>query len=121
MSGHKDQRGNPITLDKLIEEVCEAVLTNIMALEAEGVSRERMKIIVGEDGGTVLVGEFLFQTPIEKKLSKADGLRLFDAFKGLLKKYDEGSLDEGCIKEIREKHNFPHKREVIRKQRGHMN
>jgi hypothetical protein len=121
MSNHKDQRGNPITVDKLIEEVCEAVLANVMALEVNGVSRERMKIIVGEDGGTVLVGEFLFQTPIEKKLSKADGLRLFEAFRELLKKYDEGNIDKGRIMEIQEKNNFTHKREVIRKKRDHLN
>jgi hypothetical protein len=46
---------------------------------------------------------------------------LFEAFRELLKKYDEGSLDKGRIMEIQEKNNFRHKPEVIRKKRDHLN
>jgi hypothetical protein len=55
MSNHKDQRGNSITLDKANRR---GLWGRSHELEANGVSRERMKIIVGEDGGIVLVGEF---------------------------------------------------------------
>ncbi|MDQ1257594.1 MAG: hypothetical protein QG656_2200 [Candidatus Hydrogenedentes bacterium] len=81
---HKDQDGRPINLEALLTRVSEAVLTSIMALEACGVPRDRMEIIVGEDGGTVIVGDMIFQTPIENKLTKEEGRRLFNVFKNLL-------------------------------------
>ena len=94
MKSHTDQQGKRISPDDLMVRVSEAILTHIMALEASGVSRDKMRIIVGEDGGTVVAGEFLFQTPIEKKLSKAEGVRLFEVFKQLLAEYDEGKLGQ---------------------------
>lgn len=100
MDKNKDQDGTPLDLDTLLTRVSEAVLTHIMALEACGVQRDRMEIFIGEDGGTIKAGQLLFQTPIENKLSKDEGLRFFEVFKDLLARYDEKALDEGYLAEV---------------------
>jgi len=121
MTKHKDQDGKLLDLDTLLMRVSEAILTHVMALEACGISRDRMEIVVGEDGGMVRAGELLFQTPIENKLTKAEGVRLFNVFKDLLKQYDDKALEESYLLEVKARNRYDHKCSVIRKRASKLN
>ena len=114
MSGYTDQRGNPITFDDLVVQVTEAVLANVIVLEEAGVPQGDIKMVVGRDGGTVVGGGAIFQTPLERPLSQEQGKALFDAFSALYSRYRQGHVDAGQLDRIRERHNVGSKVETVR-------
>ena len=114
MSGYTDQRGNPITFDELVAQVSEAVLANVIVLEEAGVPQRDIKMVVGRDGGTVVVGGAMFQTPLERQLSQEQGKALFEAFSELYARYRQGNVEAGQLDRIRERNNIDSKVETVR-------
>jgi hypothetical protein len=114
MSNFSDQRGNPINKEELFNLLSESILANLMAFDEAGISRKEVKMIVGPDGGTIIGGGAMFQTPVTKKLSDEDGRQLFDKYAGLLKQYDAGLLSAERISNIRSRNNVDKKVSVIR-------
>jgi hypothetical protein len=115
MNDFKDRQGNPISKEELFAQLSEAILANVMVFDVVNISRKEITMIVGTDGGTIIGGGAMFQTPVTKKLSEEDGRALFDTYAALLKQYDAGLLTTDKIKEIRERNNFEHKITSIQK------
>ena len=114
MTDYKDQHGNPISKEELFAQLSESILANLMVFDVAGISRKDVTMIVGVDGGTIIGGGAMFQTPVTKKLSEEDGKILFDRYADLLKQYDAGLLPANRITDIRKRSNFEHKLKSIR-------
>jgi len=113
-----DQQGNPVTLDELFESLGEAILANVIACEMAGIDRGNIRMVVGQDGGTVIGDGMVFQTPVTQRLSDEHGRQLFSTFARINGDYEAGRIPEEKLEEIRERHNVAHKIQAIRDARN---
>jgi hypothetical protein len=63
MAGYKDQHGRSISLDELIRQMSESILANLMVFELSGISRDKLKIIVGVTAARSSAGVLCFRRP----------------------------------------------------------
>src|SRR5690242_10084196 len=113
----RDQQGNPLSQEALLEQMSEAILANVLACEAAGIPRTEIQMVVGPDGGTVVGDGMVFQTPVSARLSEANGRLLFAAFEQLLAAYDNSQLAEERLTRIRTAHNVERKAQAIERAR----
>lgn len=117
--GHSgDEGGRPLPQEDLFDRLSEAILANVIACEASGILREKTKMVVGPDGGTVIGDGMVFQTPVTARLSEERGRLLFAAFEKLLAEYDANGLSAARLAGIRASHNVDHKVQAIRNARN---
>lgn len=114
MSGHTDQRGNPVSFNELVTQISESVLANVIALELAGVPRDEIKMVVGHDGGTVIGAGAMFQTPLVTPLSQEQGKVLRNEFSTLFLQYRRGALGADRLAQIRNRNNVDNKIDIIR-------
>ena len=114
MSDFHDQQGKSIDKDELFTLMSESILANLIALDEAGIKRKDVTTVVGQDGGTVIGGGAMFQTPVTKRLSDEDGHELFNKYAELQKQYDAGLLPKERVKDLRIRNNVSKKVEAIR-------
>ena len=112
---YTDQNGHKIPWEKFLGDISESILANLIAFHRAGIPQHDIKLVVGKDGGTVIGGGAVFQTPVTKKLTDAEGKELFNHFKFLLEKFEKKEIDEDRIHEICAKNRVDHKISVIKK------
>ena len=118
MSQWTDQKGNSITFEQMIDQVSESILANLIAFDRAGITRNTIDQIIGRDGGTLIGGGAMFQTPVSSKLSEEQGKQLFEAYRKLLEAYDRGEIAESVIADITTRNNTAKKVEIIRSSMG---
>ena len=118
MSEWTDQQGNPVTLDQLIDQIAESILANLIAFDRAGVPRGEIQQIIGSDGGTLIGGGAMFQTPVTKKLTPDQGKDLFDTYKRLLEAYDRGEIPDSVIFDLTKRNRTDHKTALIKQALG---
>ena len=117
-SSFGDQQGNPLTQDELFERLSESILANVIACELAGIPRGNIKMVVGQDGGTVMGDGMVFQTPVTQRLTDEHGRQLFNAFARINADYEAGRIPEEKLEEIRERNNVANKIQAIRDARN---
>jgi len=110
-----DQNGKPVTFDQFIDQLAESILANLIAFDRAGIPRGDVEQIIGKDGGTLLGGGAMFQTPVEQTMSDDQGRALFDAYGALLEAYDRGEIAESVIADITERNNTERKVDMLHK------
>ena len=113
MSNWKDQGGNPITFEQLVDQVSESILANLIALDRAGVKRGEVQQIIGKDGGTLVAKAGMFQTPLVPPLSQEQGRALFEAYRDLLGAYDRGEIAEAVVADLVQRNNVERKTQMI--------
>lgn len=111
---YTDQQGVAVPWEAFLGQLSESILANLIAFHRAGIKRDDIKIIVGRDGGTVIGGGAMFQTPVERKLSEEDGKELFAHFRFILMKWEKGEIPDDRIEQICAKNRVDHKVTVIR-------
>ncbi len=114
MSTFSDQRGKPLSETAFFQQLSEAILANVIALYEGGVSPDDVRLVVGADGGTVVGGGAVFQTPVAQRLTEDHAQRLYRAVGDLLTAYDAGRVPAAMLAEIRARHNVERKVEAVR-------
>src|SRR5882724_6236804 len=114
MSDYRDQQGTQINKEELFLLMSESILANLIAFDEAGIPRKEVQMIVGPDGGTLIGGGAMFQTPVTKRLSDEEGRQLFDKYAEILKQYDAGLLSAERIRNIRNRNNVSKKIDAIR-------
>jgi predicted N-formylglutamate amidohydrolase len=121
ISDYTDQAGNPTSRDQMIRLISETILSNVIAFEEAGVSRQELKQAVGRDGGTIIGRGIVLRTPIERRLSEEDGKLLFECYSRLIDDYNVGRLAPERINRLKERNNVSSKvgmiHESLRKRR----
>ena len=112
---YTDQNGKQILWVEFLGQISESILANLIAFHRAGIKPEEIQLVVGCDGGTVIGGGAMFQTPVERKLTEEEGKELFNFFHFLLTKYESGELSTDQIRLICENNRVDHKINVIKK------
>jgi len=118
MSEWTDQHGKPVTFDQMLDQIAESILANLIAFDRAGIPRGQIQQIIGREGGGLIGGGAMFQTPVLRPLTQEQGKQLFDVYRRLLEAYDRGEIPEAVIADITERNNTANKTELIRKQLG---
>lgn len=95
-----DQSGNRVTFDQFVDMLAEAILANLIAFDRAGFRRGEVHQIVGPDGGTLVGGSAMLQTPVERTMTNEEGHVLFEAYNRLLEAYDRGEIAESVVADI---------------------
>ncbi len=113
-----DQNGKVVTWQEFICQISESILANLIACHRAGLKPDDIRIVVGKDGGTIIGGGVVFQTPVAHPLTEDEGKDLFAYFKALLRQYEKNELPESLVSSLCEKNRVEHKIESIRKSIG---
>jgi hypothetical protein len=117
MNNRTDQRGNPVTFDQFIDQISESILANLIAFDRAGISRNDIDQIIGRDGGTLIGGGAMFQTPVNAPLTEAQGRQLFEGIRSSLKPMIAERFPSQ-LSLITARNNTAKKTELIKKQVG---
>jgi len=109
-----DQRGNPVTFDQFVDMLAESILANLIAFDRAGIRRGEIQQIIGIDGGTLIGGGAMLQTPVTQSMTEEQGRALFDSYKRLLESYDRGEIAESVVADITARNNTDKKTEMLR-------
>lgn len=118
MKEWRDQKGKVVTFDQFIDLIAQAILDNLIAFDRAGIARNEIDQIIGRDGGTLIGGGAMLQTPLIEPMTEDQGRKLFDAYASLLNSYDRGEIPESIINEITEAGNTVKKVEMIKRSLG---
>lgn len=113
-----DQKGNLVTFDQFVDMLAEAILANLIAFDRAGIRRGEVQQIIGPDGGTLIGGGALLQTPVENRMTDEEGHALLESYKKLLGAYDRGEIAESILAEIANRNKTENKAEMLRKHIG---
>ena len=113
-----DQHGKPVTFDQFVDQLAESILANLIAFDRAGIPRSDVEQIIGKDGGTLIGGGAMFQTPVETTMSDEEGRALFDSYKALLEAYDRGEIAESVIADLTDRNNTQRKVDMLLKHMG---
>ncbi len=113
MSDWTDQHGNTVTFEQLIDQISESILANLIAFDRAGISRNQIQQIIGSDGGTLIGGGAMLQTPVASRLTQDQGKELFMSYKRLLEAYDRGEIATSVVDDLTTRNNTTKKTEMI--------
>ena len=110
-----DQHGNLVTFDQFVDMISESILANLIAFDRAGIPRGEVQQIIGKDGGTLIGGGAMLQTPVQETMTDDQGRALFASYKKLLEAYDRREIAESVIADITSRNNTDKKTEMLRK------
>ncbi len=99
--------------DDIVRGLSEAILANVLAMRQAGIAPDAIKVAVGPDGGAVLGGGKVLQTPVTHRLPDFLAERLLNAVGQLLDAVDEQRIPAGDLDRIAAANNVAHKVLVI--------
>jgi len=118
MSDWTDQKGNPVTFEQMLDQIAETILANLLAFDLAKIPRGSIQQVIGREGGLLVGGGAMFQTPVSQPLTQEQGKELFDVYGRLLSAYDRGEIAESVVADIMARNNTLKKVELIRSQLG---